>query len=428
MEEQNTFDYMNDNIEQGVKMKEKKKPSFLAGFLCGIGSILLIVVMLSLGATVLFRAGGYVITSFKLDEELTADVLSEPVQNKVAEVLSALSAYYYDELDEQKMAEGMYLGMVNALGDPYTTYYTVEEFAEYRASASGTYYGIGAVLSQDVNTGVITIIRVYKGSPAEEAGLKGGDIFISAAGVLAEGMDVSEFVSLIKGDLGTTVEVVVDRNGTELTFTVERRKVEVPTVEAQMLEDGTAYIQILEFDEITTKQFDDALLAMRQQGMTSLVIDLRDNPGGRLDVVVDILDRILPDGMLVYTVNKYDQKVEYKSDDGKELNIPLVVLVNENSASASEIFAGAIKDYEYGTILGTTTFGKGIVQVILPLSDGSAVKITTSKYYTPNGNDIHGIGIEPDVELEYEYLGSDTEDYDIMKDNQVLKAIELLKD
>ena len=182
MEEQNTFEYMNQDIEQGGKMVEKKKkPSFLAGFFCGLGSILLIVVLFSLATVYIFKAGGYVITSFELDEELTADVLAEPVQNKVAEVLSALSAYYYDELDESKMAEGMYLGMVNALGDPYTTYYTVEEFAEYRTSASGTYYGIGAVLSQDVNTGIITIIRVYKGSPAEEAGLKAGDIFVSAA-------------------------------------------------------------------------------------------------------------------------------------------------------------------------------------------------------------------------------------------------------
>lgn len=429
MEGQNGIENMNVVVEQEVHMHTEKKgnASFLKGFLLGMAVILVMISGIATIGYTMFKSGGYVITSFKLDEELTADVLSEPVQMKVAEVLSALSTYYYMDLNEAELAEGMYRGLVAALGDAYTTYYTKEEYAEYRTSASGVYYGIGTVLSQDLNTGIITITRVYKGSPAEEAGLKAGDIFLSAAGVSAEGMDISEFVSYVKGDQGTKVEIVVNRNGEELTFEVERRKVEVPTVESQMLEGGVGYLQILEFDEITTQQYNDAIISLRKSGMKSLVIDLRDNPGGRLDVVVSILDSILPDGMIVYTEDKYGNRSEYKSRDGKELGIPLVVLVNENSASASEIFAGAVKDYQYGTIVGTTTFGKGIVQIILPLSDGSAVKITTSRYYTPNGNYIHGVGIEPDVELEYDYLGDPKQDYDIMQDNQVLKALELLK-
>lgn len=428
MDEFNNVEHTEEVVNRGTerKVKKNKKP-FLKGFLCGIALSLVLVVAFSSAAVAFLSANGVVITSFKLDEELTADILAEPVQEKVAEVISALSQYFYDDLNNAEMAEGMYRGLVDSLGDAYTTYYTVEEYADYVAGATGVYYGIGAVLSQDLTTGIITIIRVYKGSPAEEAGLKAGDIFISAAGIKAEGLEVAEFVSYVKGDEGTTVDIVVDRKGEELSFTVERRKVEVPTVESQMLDDNVGYLQILEFDEITTEQFENALSSLRKGGMESLIIDLRDNPGGRLDVVADILDMILPEGMIVYTEDKYGNRSEYKSTNAEKLDLPLVVLVNENSASASEIFAGAIKDYEYGTILGTTTFGKGIVQVLLPLSDGSAVKITTAKYFTPNGNYIHGVGIEPDVELEYEYLGSEDEDYNIMNDNQVLKALELLK-
>lgn len=427
MDEFNRVDNVEETFGESKKNNTKKKRPFLKGLLCGVALTLVLTVAFSTAAIAFMSANGVVITSFKLDEELTADVLAEPVQEKVAEVISALSKYFYDDLNNAEMAEGMYRGLVDSLGDAYTTYYTVEEYRDYMTSASGVYYGIGAVLSQDLNTGIITIIRVYKGSPAEEAGLKAGDIFISAAGIEAEGLEVAEFVSYVKGDEGTTVDIVVDRKGEELSFTVERRKVEVPTVESQMLDENIGYLQILEFDEITTEQFETQLEDLRSQGMESLIIDLRDNPGGRLDVVADILDAILPAGMIVYTEDKYGNRSEYKSTGAEELGVPLVVLVNENSASASEIFAGAIKDYEYGTLLGTTTFGKGIVQVMLPLSDGSAVKITTAKYFTPNGNYIHGVGIEPDVELEYEYLGSEDEDYDIMKDNQVLKALELLK-
>ena len=426
--EENKMEFMNDTTETPIVKKQKKdKKSFVKGLLCGVAISLVLMVGLSTAALAWFNASGMVITSFELDEELTADILSEPIQKKVAELISALSKYYYDDLDNTQMAEGMYSGLVDSLGDAYTTYFTAEEYADYVTSASGVYYGIGAVLSQDLNTGIITIIRVYKGSPAEEAGLKAGDVFVSAAGISAAGLDVSEFVSYVKGDQGTTVEIVVDRKGEELTFTVERRKVEVPTVESQMLDETTGYLQILEFDEITTKQFREALESLEDAGMESLVIDLRDNPGGRLDVVADILDIILPEGLIVYTEDKNGNRSEYRSTAKEQLDIPLVVLVNENSASASEIFAGAIKDYEYGTIVGTTTFGKGIVQVILPLSDGSAVKITMAKYFTPNGNYIHGVGIEPDVVLEYDYQGSEDEDYNIMKDNQVLKAMELLK-
>ncbi len=194
-----------------------------------------------------------------------------------------------------------------------------------------------------------------------------------------------------------------------------------------MFDNKIGYIQISQFEEVTAPQFNEALKDLKKQGMKGLIVDLRGNPGGLLTSVSEILDEILPEGMLVYTENKFGKKEEYTSAKG-ELGLPLCVLINESSASASEIFAGAIKDYEYGTLIGTNTFGKGIVQVIVPLRDGSAVKVTTSRYYTPKGNYIHGVGIAPDIELPYEFLGGANDKYDYKYDNQINKAIEVLQD
>ena len=404
---------------------KKKKNEFKKGFLSGVAASLAAVLILGAVGSMVLTSNGYVFTTFKPDKNLTGGILSESVETKLSEILGALSAYYYDEVDQETAAEGLYTGLVDSLGDPYSRYFTKEEYRDYLNSSNGTYYGIGAVLTQNTQTGEISISRVYEGSPANEAGLKAGDVFVSADEFDAEGADLSEFVTHVKGDEGTTVKITVLRDGKEKTFTVERRKVEVPTVEHQMLQGNTGYIEILEFDAVTTDQFETALEDLKKQGMTSLIVDLRDNPGGMVTSVTEILDTILPKGLLVYTQDKDGNKKEYKSDK-RELGLPLAVLVNENSASASEIFAGAVKDYEYGTIIGTTTFGKGIVQVLTPLSDGSAIKVTTAKYFTPNGNYIHGVGIDPDIELEFEYQGDEDEDYDIMKDNQVLKALEIL--
>jgi carboxyl-terminal processing protease len=319
--------------------------------------------------------------------------------------------------------------MVSGLGDPYTVYYTPEEYESLMVSTSGTYYGIGAGLTQDTDTMVVTITKVYEGTPAEEAGLLKDDIIVSVDGVEATSMDVSDLVQLIRGEEGTTVSLEIYRASTdeELTFEVERRNVQLPSVAGQMLDDGIGYIQISEFQSGTAAQFETILNQLEEQGMQSLIVDVRDNPGGLLSSVVSILDEILPEGTVVYTEDKYGNRDTYTSD-ASCINYPMVVLVNGNSASASEIFAGAIKDYEYGTLLGTTTFGKGIVQSIFPLSDGDALKITTAKYYTPNGYNIHGTGIEPDIELEYEFLGPDGTTYEMQYDNQLQKAIELLSE
>ena len=239
------------------------------------------------------------------------------------------------------------------------------------------------------------------------------------------GEDVTTVAARVRGPENTSVTVEVKRAGEKepIVFELVRREIETPTVVHEVMDDQIGYIAILEFDDITLTQFDTALQELQDWGMTSLVLDLRDNPGGNLDTVVKIADEFLPKGLIVYTEDKYGVKKEFSSDEAHSLGLPMAVLINENSASAAEILAGAIKDYEAGTLVGTTTFGKGIVQQVLPLGDGTGIKVTTSKYFTPNGNDIHGIGIAPDIELEFD---EEAFEKDENADNQLDKAIELL--
>jgi carboxyl-terminal processing protease len=275
----------------------------------------------------------------------------------------------------------------------------------------------------------VSISKVYEGTPSEEAGLRAEDIILSVDGTEADTMEVSDLVKLIRGEEGTTVHLEIYRPSSEeyLSVDVVRANVTLPSVSSEMFEDGIGYIYIDSFEKDTANQFETAVASLEEQGMQALIIDLRYNGGGLVDSVVQILDDILPEGLLVYTEDKNGNRQEYYSDGKSSIDYPLAVLVNESSASASEIFAGAIKDYGYGTLIGTTTYGKGIVQTLFPLSDGDAVKLTTAKYFTPNGNYIHGVGIEPDVTLEYEYLDSDGEQYDMQYDNQIQKAIEILR-
>lgn len=237
---------------------------------------------------------------------------------------------------------------------------------------------------------------------------------------MIQGLDLSEIVARIKGEAGTTVHLTIYREGETdyLEVDVERRKIESPTVNYEMYDNGVGYIQITEFDEVTTDQFKEALAVIKGSDAKGLILDLRSNPGGSLPVVVDIARSILPKGLIVYTEDKYGERDEYTCDGKRELQIPMVVLINGNSASASEILAGAIKDYDKGTLIGTTTFGKGIVQRVLPLTDGTALKLTISSYFTPKGNNIHGIGIEPDIECEFD---SDAF-YEDQVDNQLERA------
>lgn len=423
MSEEN-YEFENDMEKE---IEPKNKSGFSKGIFVGMVIMLLVVSVTGLLLITALRKNGYEITNVKVDKNLTVGILSEQVEGKVAEILNVLSTYYYDDVDSSVLAEGMFRGMVDSLGDKYTTYFNQQEYQDFMLSTTGIYYGIGALLAQDKNTNIITIEKVYANSPAQESGLMEGDIILSANGVSSEGISVSELVNYIRGEEGTDVTLSIKRGDETLEITCTRRRVDVPTIEYTMFDNSIGYIMISQFEEVTAQQFTDALKDLKNQGMKALVIDLRGNPGGLLSSVSEILDEILPEGMLVYTENKYGHKDEYTSKKG-ELGLPLCVLINESSASASEIFAGAIKDYEYGTLIGTNTYGKGIVQVIVPLKDGSAIKVTTSRYYTPKGNYIHGVGIAPDIELPYKFLGGENDKYEYRFDNQLQRALEILGD
>ena len=345
------------------------------------------------------------------------------IEEKLENLKNRLDSSFLYDVDADELEEGIYKGFVSSLGDPYTVYYTEEEYQELMESSSGQYKGIGVQISQDPETNIITVIRVFRNSGAEEAGMQEGDILYKVNGEDITAEDVNNVVAEIRGDEGTTVEIEVYRDSVKdyVTMDVERRTVSMDTVEWRMPEEGIGYLEITEFDDVTYAQFSEALSDLKSQGMKGLVLDLRNNPGGLVDSVCDVADDLLPEGIILTTKDKDGNGITYESEAGVEFDGPIVVLVNENSASAAEILAGALKDYERGTVVGTTTFGKGIVQSIVPLGDGTALKVTVSNYYTPNGTCIHKVGIEPDVEVEVE------KSEDGEGDNQLEKAVEVLK-
>ncbi|MCR5389735.1 MAG: S41 family peptidase, partial [Lachnospiraceae bacterium] len=328
-----------------------------------------------------------------------------------------------------QLSEGMYRGIMEALNDPYAEYYNTEEWIEMQNDTEGIYFGIGAYLMKDLEYLYPRVTGIIDNTPAQEAGLKTDDIIVEVEGEEVYDMSLTDVVNRIRGEEGTKVHLKVIRGADtadreELEFDVERRKVETPTVTSEMKDNNIGYIRISEFDTVTVDQFAEALAEVKGKNAKGLIIDLRDNPGGSLKSVVDIAGMLLPAGKVVYTEDKYGRQDVYECDGKHEINIPMAVLVNGNSASASEILAGAIKDYKKGTLIGTTTFGKGIVQRIFELKDDSAVKLTVSHYYTPNGNDIHKVGIAPDVELEFDREAYEKDE----TDNQLQKAIEILSE
>ena len=352
------------------------------------------------------------------------------VEDKLSQIQALIETYYLDEIDTGQVEEYLYKGAVAGLGDIYGAYYTQQEYQSLMDTTTGSYYGIGVQISQNMSTGIITISQIFEGSPAEEAGLLPGDILYKIGDEEVTGEDLNKVVTLIKGEEFTKITVTVAREGESgyLDFEVERRTVEVPTVESEMLENQIGYIAISSFDDVTTEQFMEALDGLEGQGMEALIVDLRNNGGGLVSSVCAILDRLLPEGLIVYTEDKYGNREEEYSDAENYFDKPMAVLVNGNSASASEIFAGAVKDYGVATLVGTTTFGKGIVQKIYPLTDGTAVKLTVSKYYTPNGNNIHEIGIEPDVAVELDEELAYEVTIPKEEDNQLQAAVRVLED
>lgn len=330
---------------------------------------------------------------------------------------------YQDEVDDEVLTEGLYSGYLNSLGDPYASYFTEEETKELFESVTGEFFGVGAVLSQDVTTGVITITQVYEDSPAEKAGLREGDILVQVDEQKIEDESLDEIVNWIKGDKGTEVVLHVLREGEEAELTAVRDVVKAMTVQSEMKEEQIGYIYIQEFDDVTVEQFQKALTELDAQGMKGLVIDIRNNPGGNLDAVVEMLQMILPEGDIVSVRNRDGEQEKYSCDGTEEFDKPLAVLVNQYSASASEIFSGAVQDHGTGRIVGMTTYGKGVVQDILDLGDGTSMKLTTAEYFLPSGRSINEKGITPDVEVEFVYDEENPE-----YDNQLEKAVEIVKE
>jgi len=366
---------------------------------------------------------------FGSGQESKSDMSDEHIQ-KMDDLKQLIDLYYLEDAEEDTLYDGMYHGMLWSLGDPYSCYYSEEEFATLMEEIEGTYCGIGALVSQNASTKVITIVRPFVDGPAYKAGMLPGDILTKIDGEDVSSWDIDLAVKHMKGEKDTVVEVEVWRSsiGEYVELEITRDLVEVETVTYEMLDDSIGYIYVMQFDEVTTQQFETALNALLEQGMKGLVVDIRDNGGGLLTTVCDMLDLFLEkDELIVYTLDKYDKKEEIFAHKGSIGELPMAILVNGYSASASEIFSGALQDYGLATIVGTQSFGKGIVQSIIPLTDGSAVKLTVSTYYTPNGRNIHGTGITPDVEIE---LAEELKQKPVValdEDNQVQRAVEEVK-
>lgn len=340
-------------------------------------------------------------------------------------------AYLFDEkVDVEKEKAGIYNGYLYGLDDPYAAYYSPADLAKFMEDTTGTYCGIGAQVSQNIKTGVVTVIRVFEGSPAAEAGMLPGDIIYSVGEQSAMTIDLDVLVDqYIRGEEGSKVTVTVfrEKDSEYKDLTIERRVLDVQTVSTEMLEDGVGYLEITSFDTVTAKQFQAGIEKLSGEGMKKLIIDLRNNPGGELEAVVSMCDYVLEDGKtIVSIVDKKGNKEVRTSKDSHAMDIPIVVLVNGNSASASEVFTGALKDHKAATIVGTTTFGKGIVQQIYTLSDGGGLKLTMAHYYTPGGTDIHGKGIEPDVKVELKEELATMLTIPKDEDNQLQEAVKVI--
>ena len=390
-------------------MKHQKR--FWQGALCGALAVLLGLGLVSCAGRLPFFGG--------------EEAVSQETKEKLSGIQALIEKEYIGEVDEDALQTGICQGYVGALGDPYSAYYDEEQTSALMETTQGEYGGIGVVLTQNLDTGVTTASSVYEDSPAMKAGMKDGDIIYQVEGRDVSGMDLEEISGNIKGEKGTTVEITVLRgeDREEVTLTITRDTIQAETVKTRMLEDEIGYLAISEFDSVTLEQYKEGLEELKAQGMEGLIVDLRGNPGGNLDTVCEILDLMLPEGLIVYTEDKDGNRQEFTSDEAQEVQVPLAVLVDGNSASASEIYAGAIQDYGIGQIVGTKTYGKGVVQTIYDLKDGTSLKLTVAEYFTPNGRNIDGEGITPDVEVAYQRDENDPE-----ADNQLDRAVEALQD
>lgn len=390
---------------------EMDKKSFVKGLLSGI-------------CAMVFLVGGIFCAS--TIQAMTAEKM--PLDKKINLITSYLDKFYVEDIDTQKMEEGIYAGLVASLGDPYTTYISSEGMKAFLTDTQGVFNGIGISVTVNTDENSILVVAPIHGTPAHKAGILPNDRIIRVDDKDVSGDKLNEAVSMMQGEVGTAVKVTVWRPSENKTidFNIKRDVISEETVTYKMLPDQIGYLRITDFKETTYDQFQESYTALQKETMKGLIIDVRNNPGGLLDVVEKIADELVPEGTLVYTIDKEGKRQDFVSD-ANHIKIPLCLLVNGNSASASEILSGAVQDMGAGKLVGTQTFGKGLVQGIFPLKDGSGIKITIQKYYTPKGVCIQGTGITPDyvVELpkELQYTLNIPEEEDI----QLKKAVEVIK-
>ncbi len=409
----------------------------------------LVIVGMSLGIFLIGRAamdgGGQTAESGRAqNQEGSLDL--KRISEKIQTIQGVIDNYYLFDEDKVKVEDWIYKGMLYGLEDPYTVYYNSEEYKKLMEDTSGEYRGIGVMVSQSAETGVITVTKVFEGTPGAEAGMLPGDIIYKVDDEEVTGIDLELVVKdHIKGEEGTSVVVTVLRQetGEYVDMKMERRQITVPTVEHKMLENKVGYISVSQFDAVTAGQFKEAIGDLEKQGMEKMIVDLRNNPGGVVDAVVSMVDYLLPDDLviegdsnlvrtkknktlLLYMADKNGEGEQYYASDGHEVDVPMAVLVNGQSASASEVFSGALKAYDRAELVGTKTFGKGIVQTLFPLDQGTAIKMTVAHYYTPSGLDLHGKGLEPDVEVELNEELKTKIKIEPEEDNQLQEAIKAL--
>ena len=343
------------------------------------------------------------------------------IANKLQRLKKTVDQYYTGDVDEEQLENYTYKGYLAGLGDPYSTYYSESEFKELMDATNGVFSGVGIYLSQDIVTGEIKVIRVIKGGPSDGSGIKAGDVLIKVDGKSVGDKDLDKVVAEVKGEEGTKVKLSFLRGKEKKVknYTITRKKVVTQTVETKMLDDGIGYLSISEFDEVTVGQFKKGIKQLQSKGMKALILDVRNNPGGLVDSVVDICDELLGEGRIVSIKDKQGKEKVHRSDAEQSVKVPVCVLVNGESASASEILSGAVKDHKRGTLVGEKTFGKGIVQGFFKLGDGSYAKLTYASYYTPSGANIHKKGIKPNVNIK--------DDTKTKADEQLLRAQQILK-
>ena len=372
---------------------------------------------------------------FMLEEEDTVTISRSEYEQllryeKLDALMQLVDMYYYEDIDEDEMLESAALGLIAGIGDVYSTYFTKEDMEAFNEETEGEYAGIGCQLLADPSDQLITVTRVFKGSPAEAVGIRAGDKIVYVEDVYYSAYEMDEAVNIMRGEPGTAVKITVMRGLETLDFEVTREIIHINYVEHEILDGNIGYVMIYDFLGNACEGFAEAIETFKSANVNGMIIDLRNNGGGLLDASIEMADMILPEGVVVSLKDKYDYTEEY-SIDNEYYDVPMVVLINEYSASASEILAGAIRDYEAATLVGVKSFGKGVVQSALEFPDGSGVKLTTARYYTPSGECIHEVGIEPHVLVELDedavtMYGLNNLPHE--EDAQLQKAIEVMKE